>query len=106
MKTGKVDGQSVVLTIRYEYVGVLFNEAFLCIDLHVNAHSRFPTTLPLDRSGRGRGGQLPDADAQARGPAAPPVRLLRHPEAAGVGPLPQVQHLGEQLHQDRLRNLS
>lgn len=71
-------------------------------DLHSNSLS---CPRPLDRSGRGRVGQLPDADAQAGGAAAPAVQLLTQQEDARVGPLPQVQHLREQLHQDHVRDL-
>ena len=56
-------------------------------------HTFFPLKRCLsDRSGRGRGGQLPDADAQAGRTAAPTVLLLRRQQDARVGSLPQIQY--------------
>ncbi|XP_038599759.1 putative pre-mRNA-splicing factor ATP-dependent RNA helicase DHX32 isoform X2 [Tachyglossus aculeatus] len=58
--------------------------------------------MVTDGPGRGRSGELPDADPPAGGPAAPDVRLPPRPRRARVGGLPPVRPVGPQLHPRRL----
>lgn len=79
---------------------------WVCLQ-HFNWIQTFCRSLLVDCSRCGRIGKLLHSDTQARGPCAPAVGLrgsVAQAGAAGVGGVPRVHSVREQLHENSLRN--